>query len=225
MTSWRRSHDLTVVLLAFAAGTTDVLSFLALFGTFTSAMTGNTALLGLAIGEGRLGAAERSFTALCAFVAGVVIGTLPRFRSGNHANLCAILSLEAICLASFTVIWFAWPDSHQPPLILIVIVLSAVGMGLQSVAARRINLPGIPTVVFTSTLTGIVMAMVEALMRRGPFPFDVQRQLAVFGAYLVGALLAGIAGSINLGLLVILPLAAVAIALASEYQALSAGRS
>jgi uncharacterized membrane protein YoaK (UPF0700 family) len=48
-------HDLTLALLAFASGTTDVLSFLALSGVFTSAMTGNTALLGLAAGQGQSG--------------------------------------------------------------------------------------------------------------------------------------------------------------------------
>jgi uncharacterized membrane protein YoaK (UPF0700 family) len=54
----------------------------------------------------------------------------------------------------------------------VLILLSAAGMGIQSVAARRINLPGIPTVVFTSTLTSIVMAATETILRRAAFPFE-----------------------------------------------------
>jgi len=218
MSGWRRSHGMTVVLLAFAAATTDVLSFLALFGTFTSAMTGNTALLGLAVGQGKLAAAERSFTALAGFVAGVAVGALTRERDHRNKGICFVLGFEVVCLGVFTAIWFAVSDSREPPLVYLLIALSAVAMGLQSVAARRIDLPGIPTVVFTSTLTAIVMALVEKIVRGAPVSVEVKRQIAVFAAYLVGALLAGAAGSQAIGLLVLLPLAAVSGALASEYR-------
>jgi uncharacterized membrane protein YoaK (UPF0700 family) len=57
--------------LSVAAGGTDVLTFLDLGDLFTSAMTGNVALLAIAIGRGEVPAASRSFTALVAFAVGV----------------------------------------------------------------------------------------------------------------------------------------------------------
>src|SRR4051794_8286724 len=97
--------DLAVALLAFASGTSDVLSFLALGGTFTSAMTGNTALLGLSLGQGRLAAAERAFAALIGFLCGVIAGTLCREHAGRQRALLRILALEAVCLGLFTAVW------------------------------------------------------------------------------------------------------------------------
>jgi uncharacterized membrane protein YoaK (UPF0700 family) len=211
-------HDLTLALLAFASGATDVLSFLALSGVFTSAMTGNTALLGLALGQGQSSAAIRSFAALAGFLMGVAAGTLPRDTGSRRSALFRILALEALCLGLFTALWSISTDLDNGSTIYVLILLSAAGMGIQSVAARRINLPGIPTVVFTSTLTSIVMAATEAVLRRTPFPFDGLRQIAVFCAYLVGTLLAGVMASRSLGTIVLLPLIAVLGVLGSEYR-------
>ena len=47
------SH-LSLVFLSLASGCTDVLSFLKLGNVFTSAMTGNTALLAIALGQGQV---------------------------------------------------------------------------------------------------------------------------------------------------------------------------
>jgi uncharacterized membrane protein YoaK (UPF0700 family) len=211
-------HDLTLALLAFASGTTDVLSFLALSGVFTSAMTGNTALLGLAAGQGQSGAAVRSVAALAGFLMGVAAGTLPRGIGGRRSDLSQILALELLCLGLFTAIWGTRPDLDNGSAVYGLILLSAAGMGIQSVAARRINLPGIPTVVFTSTLTSIVMAATEAVLRRTRFPFEGLRQIAVFCAYLIGTLLAGVMASRSLGAIVLLPLIAVLGALGLEFR-------
>ena len=43
-------RDILVAILAFAAGSTDALSFFALGGAFASFMSGNTVTLGLKIG-------------------------------------------------------------------------------------------------------------------------------------------------------------------------------
>ena len=213
--------DLAVALLAFASGTSDVLSFLALGGTFTSAMTGNTALLGLSLGQGRLAAAERAFAALIGFLCGGVAGTLCREHAGRQRALLRILALEAVCLGLFTAVWAGAADVENRWVLFPLILLSATGMGAQSVAARHINLPGLPTVVFTSTLTSIVMAATEMVFHGTPFSVDAVRQCAVFGAYLAGALLAGIVATHSLGAVVLLPLAAVLIALVAELHSRS----
>jgi len=55
------ASDLGLALLALASGGTDVMAFLTLGNIFTSAMTGNMALLAIAVGQGRLISALRRF--------------------------------------------------------------------------------------------------------------------------------------------------------------------
>jgi uncharacterized membrane protein YoaK (UPF0700 family) len=50
--------DVGLALLGFASGSMDALAFFNLGEVFPSAMTGNTALLGLALGQGHLIAAS-----------------------------------------------------------------------------------------------------------------------------------------------------------------------
>ena len=57
-------------------------------------------------------------------------------------------------------------------------------MGIQAVAARRINAPSLPTVVFTTTLTNIVMAATDAVVRRASLSHDTKRQIGIFAVYL-----------------------------------------
>jgi hypothetical protein len=69
-----RARDLVLTLLAIAAGCIDAVSFLGLGQVLTAAMTGNTVLLGLAVGQADVAAALRSAVALCGFFAGTLIG-------------------------------------------------------------------------------------------------------------------------------------------------------
>lgn len=209
---------LTLALMAFASSTTDVLSFLALSGVFTSAMTGNTALLGLALGQGQILAASRSLAALLGFIGGVAAGTLMRGAGDRRRPLAWLLGLEAMCLGLFALGWSTLDHPAGTGADYVLIVLSAVGMGMQSVAARTVNAPGITTVVFTSTLTSIVMTAIEVVIRRAALPFDAIRQLAVFSVYLLGAVFAGSIASQHTDILVGLPLLAVLCALALQYR-------
>jgi Protein of unknown function (DUF1275) len=65
-------------------------------------------------------------------------------------------------------------------------------MGIQSVAARQDGRPGVTTVVFTSTLTAIVIALTGAVLgspRR--LSFVAKRQIFMFLAYGLGAVTGG----------------------------------
>ena len=55
--------DIGLALLAIGAGSMDAVGFFALGGALPSAMTGNTALLGLALGQGHPAAAAPPFAA------------------------------------------------------------------------------------------------------------------------------------------------------------------
>src|ERR1700691_5565201 len=66
----------TLLLLTFASATTDIFAFIGLGRVFTSAMTGNAALLGVSLGQGRIAAASRAIAALLGFLVGAAGATL-----------------------------------------------------------------------------------------------------------------------------------------------------
>jgi len=67
-------RDSLVAILAFAAGSIDAMSFLALGGVFASFMSGNTLTLGLSMGMGDFTLAMHSMIAILGYVAGTAAG-------------------------------------------------------------------------------------------------------------------------------------------------------
>jgi uncharacterized membrane protein YoaK (UPF0700 family) len=211
-------NDVALNLLSFASGSADVLSFVVLSGVFTSAMTGNTALLGLALGAGQLGGTSRTLDALVAFLCGVIVATLLQGEGVHRHELRAVLGGEALCLGLSAIIWGFAGQPVAADLTYLLIFLIATGMGMQSVAARIFNLPGIPTVVFTSTLTSIAMAVTLAVKRRTPIALETRRQVVVFCSYFIGGLLAGALVSSHVGIVVLLPFVAVLSTLGLQFR-------
>jgi uncharacterized membrane protein YoaK (UPF0700 family) len=187
--------DFGLGLLALASGSTDVMSFLMLGNTFTSAMTGNTALLAIAIGQGQLVSALLSFLALVGFVFGVAAATTIYNPSKGAVRtvLRPLFLLEIACLAGFVAAWY-FVNRHALSFgIDALILLSATAMGVQAVVARHINAPGINTIVFTSTLVSIVMSVAGAVARPSlhpPIGRNTLRQIEIFLAYGLGGLVA-----------------------------------
>ncbi|HET6182202.1 MAG TPA: YoaK family protein [Acetobacteraceae bacterium] len=177
---------LLLFLLSAASGAIDALSFIR-FRVFTSAMSGNTVLLGIAIGQLHPGPAIAAAIALACFVLGVLAAIPLRTGGGAERGLRLVLLMEALFLAAFAALSFL----HGPAggaLGSATVAVAAVGMGAQAVAARCVNLPGLPTVVFTSTLTAIAEALgrkAEGSGRR--LPTDTWRQIGAFCCYLGGA--------------------------------------
>jgi len=209
------STDLGLALLALASGSTDVMAFLTLGSIFTSAMTGNMALLAIAVGQGRLVSALLSFLALVGFVLGVVVGTAIYDPSKTSARsvLRPLCILELACLGAFALTWHLVDRSLASPGLDTLILLSATAMGIQGVIARHINAPGINTIVFTSTLVAIVMSVTGALARPSlhpPVRIRTARQIGIFLAYGLGGLLAAILISRDTGIIQWVPLLAVA---------------
>jgi hypothetical protein len=125
--------------LSLASGCMDVLSFLKLGYVFTSAMTGNTALLAIAIGHGRLLAAFRSLCALLGFALGVVLATLlyAPWNAEQRARgaLTRILLVELVFLGGCATLWSACVEPIPPTVLYAVIALAALSMGMQAVGA------------------------------------------------------------------------------------------
>lgn len=209
--------------LSFASGCTDVLSFLEFGDVFTSAMTGNTALLAIAIGRGHLLAASRSLTALVGFALGVMLAVAVRDLGGAwdpQRTLRRLLLVEIACLGACAALWSASRASLVGDVLYVVILLSAVSMGIQGVAARVIGSTGVSTIVFTSGLISIVMSVTAAFGRRPSAPAppaDIRTHLGTFAAYALAGLLAGAMTTYGVKLLFWLPMIAVVIALVASH--------
>ena len=214
-------NALGLALLSFASGATDVLAFLKLGHLFTSAMTGNTALLAVAIGQGHVAAAGLSLTALLGFTFGVALATVVNAARVGHSDAprdpSPLLLLEILFLVGCTALWSARPEPIEGSVLYVVVSLSAVSMGIQAVAARTVNISGISTIVFTTVVIRIVSDITGRVA--GPptsptSPPSIASGLAAFLAYGCGALTAGIADSRQIWLVIWIPVAAVILALA-----------
>lgn len=207
-------------LTAFAAGSVDVISFVKLGGVFASAMTGNLAFLGLYLARGSLHAAIGSLIALVGFILGGVLGTLQTRGKNNHHALNILLATETGLLLLIILLWL--PTAHVVGTAItdILILMLSVVMGLQSIVGKKVNLSNIPTVVFTSTLTNMVIAITDQLAS-GKFslPTDTKRQSASFILYFIGALTAGVLATLDWQIIIALPFAAVTWALVRHLRA------
>jgi uncharacterized membrane protein YoaK (UPF0700 family) len=207
---------LGLAFLSLASGSTDVLAFLELGNVFTSAMTGNTAMLAIGMSQGRMVAALQPLLALFGFVAGAALATT--MYNPNRARVHALGALrplflvEIFCLGSFAVTWGLVDHPPESAVLYCLILLSAIGMGVQGVAARHIDSPGISTIVFTGTLVSVATSVTAAIIRPSDNPgalLNAKRQIGMFLAYGFGATLAGFLIWRELDLVVWIPLAAV----------------
>ncbi|HUZ71429.1 MAG TPA: YoaK family protein [Stellaceae bacterium] len=189
----RHDRGIALALLSFTAGSMDAVAFLMLGNVFTSAMSGNTVLLGVALGQGRMAAASHSIAAFIGYVAGVAGAVVP--LAAPARGIERTLVVETLFLAAFAGLWAASGGPAHPPVVYGLIILSAIAMGLQGAVGRSIRVPGIPTVVFTSTLTAIVAALAErVLARERPVVTTLtRRQIETFLVYLASAALTGFA--------------------------------
>lgn len=209
---------LSLAWLSLASGCTDVLSFLKLGDMFTSAMTGNSALLAIAIARADVLWVSRALTALFGFVLGATLATLMsvRLQGDTRDAVRSLLLLEIILLVACATLWSTNPDPVPGRALYGVILLSSMSMGIQGVNARLINVPGISTIVFTSTLISMVTSLAPSLAgRTEPASARVRfkSHIQAFAAYLGGAALAAMLISRFLPWLFWVPLVAVFFAL------------
>jgi uncharacterized membrane protein YoaK (UPF0700 family) len=159
-----------VLLLTWVAGSVDAISYFGLAHVFTANMTGNTVLLGLALGQGQGLAAIRSVFALVGYMAGVALGVM--IMGGSSSSIDAnrfvprALLAEGLVLTMFTVTWHVPALARTPISKPALIVLSAIAMGIQSAAVRKLKLPGIVTTFITGTITSLVTALVSRIRLR-----------------------------------------------------------
>ena len=178
-------RDVLVVALTVTTGAVDATAFLALGKVFSSVITGNLVLLGVAAGSGNAGEAIRAAVALGGYCAGVLIGA-PIAARGDPGSqtwppaVTVTLLAELCLLAVFTAGWELSPArqaaSSQLPLLL---VLSAA-MGLQSAAVRRLG--QMSSTYLTSTLTGVVAGLATRTK-----PDGLRRSVGALAGIVAGA--------------------------------------
>lgn len=181
--------------MAITSGSSDVIAFLLLGHVFASAMTGNTALLGIALSDGSLVAASQPVCALLGFATGVAAATLLEGPEEKSFNARKFVGLEIACLVLFALLWGVGSHQAGDPAQYVLILLCSVAMGIQGVVARRLKAPGVNTIVFTTTLVTIISSLVGMLSGRVSDPSvrrDTALQITAFAAYGAGAVLAGL---------------------------------
>lgn len=196
-----------LVLLAAASGYIDAVSYLAFGQVFTSNMTGNTVLLGMAIGQGTAGAASRSAVALAGYVVGVTAGSAIVDRGEQRvvwpASVTAGLAAEALVLLALAVAAVVAGPTPSDALLFALIALAAVAMGIQSVAVRALGVSGVTTTYITGTWTSLVTSVtgwLSSALRLGnparpapPPPASAGLQAAVVVIYVLAAIAGAVA--------------------------------
>jgi len=155
-------HDRVAVLLfAWAAGGVDAIAYLTAH-VFTANMTGNTVLLGISIGQGNALDIFHASAAMIGYITGVVMGTL--ITGEDDARAIAGVHQEVIIEAGILVLFaavFLLPLSREGQVAKgLLILISALAMGMQSAAVKRLHLPGIATTYITGTITSLFSGLV-----------------------------------------------------------------
>src|SRR6516164_7933325 len=163
---------LTVIAIAltFGSGAADVASFTRLGNVFTSVMTGNIVLWGLAAARGSLTLASHTAVSIAGYIAGVALGTwvahgAKRAEPGQDGVLPArviwVLLAELVLLAGFTVGWEVTGASPAGWAQFGLLAPLAAAMGMQSSAVNDMGLTQVSTTYLTGTLTGLVSSLVS----------------------------------------------------------------
>jgi len=138
------SRPSVAITLASIGGLVDAVGFLTLFGLFTAHLSGNTARLGIDLGQAELAAALTYAVPVVAFFGAVLAGA--RFCNAGDARrwntLRTLLAIELALLASFMVVATAVRDHgdltpHSGAYYLLAVV-AVTAMGLQTASLRQV---------------------------------------------------------------------------------------
>jgi uncharacterized membrane protein YoaK (UPF0700 family) len=161
-----RVRDALIILLTLVTGSIDAIGFTRLGGVFTSVMTGNMVLLGVAMGKGSVSLAIHTGIAFAGYVMGSVLGArvAGHAEPGDHLwprSILKALFLELLVLGVFALWWElvgAAPSGTEEYAMLSV---NAVALGLQSSAVLRFGISGLSTTYLTGTLTQFVAGVAK----------------------------------------------------------------
>jgi uncharacterized membrane protein YoaK (UPF0700 family) len=146
-----------LLLLTVVTGVVDAFSYLRLGHVFVANMTGNVVFLAFSLGGAAGFSAWASIAALLSFAVGAFIGGRVAHVKGRHRGklLATAITIE-FAFVALAFAWSLWSDTPYPGLDrYVLIILVAIGMGIQNAAARALGVPDLTTTVLTLTITGI----------------------------------------------------------------------
>jgi uncharacterized membrane protein YoaK (UPF0700 family) len=184
------ARDGLLVLLTLTTGAVDASCFLHLGNVFSSVITGNLVLLGVAAATQSSSLAIHGGTALAGYSVGVLIGApiaTRRASSGETWPLSVTVTLAAeFCvLAAFSAGWELTGGRPGSTAELLLIAALAVAMGIQSAAIRELG--GMSTTYLTGTLTAVVAELATRDRKPG-----LARSIGVLAAIVSGAAAGGL---------------------------------
>ncbi|MFJ6793282.1 YoaK family protein [Streptomyces sp. NPDC091268] len=165
-----------LIVLTFVSGLVDAVGFLGLDHVFVANMTGNVVFLGFALAGDRELSVAASLLALAAFAVGAAVAG--RLRRGASAARMfePLVAAQAILVAGALALAAGGAGR------LAVVVLLALGMGLQNAVVHRVGVPDLTTTVLTRTLTALAA---------DPWGPAAVRRIVSVAALLLGALAGG----------------------------------
>ena len=192
---WTREHqrDALVIALTVVTGALDAIGFTRLGGVFTSVMTGNMVLLGVAAAKGQAALAIHTGVAFFGFIAGSLAGA----HLAGHAKeddafwprpILRALSVELLVLGVFCVWWEVVSGNPTGGSTYAMLAINAVALGIQSAAVLRFGISGLSTTYLTGTLTQLIASLTkrdERIVGR-----NVIILLALIGGAALGAVVA-----------------------------------
>src|SRR3954447_17377262 len=162
--STARLRQTLVVTLAVVSGATDAIGLLALGDSFTSVMTGNMVLLGVAASSADGALAASSGLAILAFCAGAALGA--RLAGIPVAGdpvwprpVTVALGVEFALFTAYAVGWWVTGGDPGRGPALVLLLCTAVGLGIQSSTVQRFGVSGMSTTYLTGTLTTVVIRL------------------------------------------------------------------
>jgi uncharacterized membrane protein YoaK (UPF0700 family) len=161
-----RQRDALIIMLTMVTGSIDAIGFTRLGGVFTSVMTGNMVLLGVASGEGNVSLAIHTGIAFLGFVAGSLIGA--RVAGHAHENdhlwprpILMALVLELVVLCVFATWWEVVSAAPMGTAEYAMLSVNSIALGLQSAAVLRFGISGLSTTYLTGTLTQLIASVAK----------------------------------------------------------------
>lgn len=143
--------------LTVVTGLVDAVSYLQLGRVFVANMTGNVVFSGFAFAGAPGFSLAASLVALGAFAAGALAGGLIVHHSHAHRGrmLLHALCVETLCVLAALVVTLISGSPYDGGVRFALVVLLALGLGVQNAASRALAVPDLTTTVLTLTITGI----------------------------------------------------------------------
>jgi uncharacterized membrane protein YoaK (UPF0700 family) len=159
-----RLRQSLVVTLAVVSGATDAIGLLALGGAFTSVMTGNLVLLGVSASSADGVLAVAAGGAILAFCAGAALGARLAGNpvAGDRIWPRAVtvgLAVELAFISAYAVGWWVTGGSPDDAVALVLLLCTALALGIQSSTVQRFGVSGMSTTYLTGTLTTVVIRL------------------------------------------------------------------